>query len=100
MLFGGIVTGILLSIIAAFLMYVFYEYGKRVGYEKGLENSKRIFANFKANELEYVPKKDLANYLDNCFLDDEGNEVPDWYPILIVKPDSMSSEMNIRLKGE
>lgn len=99
MIFAGVITGILLTIFAAFLMAVFYQYGKRVGYEKGLQNSKKLFYNFKENELEYVPKGNILEYLSE-YLDDDGNELPDWYPLLIVKPESMTAEFDAHLKGE
>lgn len=99
MLFGGIMTGILLSLIAALLMAGFYEAGKQEGYRKGVEAGKKMFMDFKANELEYVPIGELNNYLKD-FTDDEGNEIPDWYPLLIVKPDSMEAEIRTHLKGE
>lgn len=94
-----IFAGILLAAIAALFMASFYEYGKRVGYSQGLIESKKIFANFKLHELEYVPKKDLLEYLDT-FVDEGGNDIPDWYPVLIVKPDSMEAGIEIKLKGE
>lgn len=86
-----IFAGILLAAVAALLMASFYEYGKRVGYSHGLTESKKIFADFKANELEYVAKKDLSEYLESY---------PDWYPLLIVKPESVSLNFQTRLKGE
>lgn len=92
-------AGILLALVVAFFMASFYEYGKRVGYGKGLEASKIMFQNFKANELEYVSKKDVCEYLDQ-YVDDEGNKLPDWYPILIVKPESMEVGLETLLKGE
>lgn len=92
-------AGILLAAVAAFFMASFYEYGKRVGYGKGLEKSKLIFENFKANELEYVSKKDVYDYLDQ-YVDDDGNKLPDWYPILIVKPEAMEIGLETLLKGE
>ena len=99
MLFGGIMTGILLTLIAALLMAAFHEAGKQEGYQKGVEAGKKMFMDFKANELEYVSIGELQNYIKE-FTDDEGNEIPDWYPLLIVKPDSMAAEIGTHLKGE
>ena len=92
-------AGILLAVVAAIFVASFYEYGKQVGYVKGLENSKLIFENFKANELEYVSKKDVYDYLDQ-YVDDEGNKLPDWYPILVVKPESVEISLDTIFKGE
>ena len=86
-----IFAGILLAVVVVFFIAAFYESGKRAGYVIGLEESKRIFSEFKANELEYVAKKDLNEYLESY---------PDWYPLLIVKPESVSLNFQTRLKGE
>ena len=99
MIFAGIITGICLTLFSVFMMYAFYERGKVVGREEGLKMSKQIFCNFKENELEYVPKGNIEEYLSE-YLDDDGNELPDWYPLLIVKPESVAAEYDTRLKGE
>ena len=86
-----IFAGILLAAVAALLMASFYEYGKRVGYSLGLIESKKIFAEFKANELEYVAKKDLSDYLESY---------PEMYPLLVVNPESVSFNIQTKFKGE
>lgn len=86
-----IFAGILLAAVAAFLMASFYEYGKRVGYSHGLIESKKLFSEFKANELEYVAKKDLNEYLESY---------PEMYPLLVVKPKSVSFNIQTKFKGE
>lgn len=99
MIFAGIITGIVLTVFAVFMMAAFHEAGKKVGYLKGVEDGKKIFNAFKANELEYVLVKDLPDYLANV-VDRDGNKLPDWAPILIVKPNAMEASINVNLKGE
>lgn len=99
MIFAGVITGMLLAAFAALLMAIFYERGKQVGFIKGVAAGKKLFETFKENELDYVLKKDLPVYLAG-FVDDDGNELSEWYPILIVKPDATTASLSVDLKGE